>query len=149
MPGEVLAAFDFQRRIERAAYAVTGSFVAPAMRAADLVTGRISAGALPESSYLNGIVSHDCTQLFPEFIVTELRRGLGEFSKKIHGFAEEGILIGVETRTSSPVRMRRDAQCRAEGFSGLFVAGEGAGYAGGIVSSAVDGIRAADSIAGS
>lgn len=149
MPGDVLAAFDFQRGIERAAYSVTDSFIAPAMRAADLVSGRVGADVLPASSYLNGIVSHDCRQLFPEFIVTGLRRGLNEFSKKIHGFADEGILIGVETRTSSPVRMRRDVQCRAEGFTGLYVAGEGAGYAGGIVSSAVDGIRAADSIAGS
>ncbi len=84
---------------------------------------------------------------FPEWIAGALKQGLAFFNTKMKGFTgPEGVLIGAETRTSSPVRILRGDDMQAPGLQGLFPAGEGAGYAGGIVSSAVDGIRAADAI---
>ena len=91
-----------------------------------------------------GITPSDLNCLMPEFVTGPLKKGLTEFDRKLPGFIDEGLLIGVETRTSSPVRiLRNSANFHADGIHGLIPVGEGSGYAGGIVSSAVDGIKAA------
>jgi uncharacterized FAD-dependent dehydrogenase len=137
----------FQREIEEAAFREGGGgFMAPAQRLGSFLKGK-SDGHLPESSYRPGIVPGSAERYLPEWIVKELKTGLGYFNNKMKGFTgPEGILIGAETRTSSPVRIVRGSDMQCAGISGLYPAGEGAGYAGGIVSSAVDGIRAADAI---
>jgi len=128
-----------------AAHAGGGDNRAPAQRCSDFVE---DAGArqppLP-TSYLPGLAATDLTTLLPKGVVRRLREGLLEFDRKLRGFAGDGgQLIGVETRTSSPVRIARDVETlQAEGCPGLYPCGEGAGYAGGIVSAALDGIRVA------
>jgi len=141
--GGALEAVEFQRKIERSAF--VDKFKAPSVRARDFLINRTSK-SLPKNSYRNGCVSCDLTSIFPEFIISEMKAGLRRFDSIIRGFSEEGLLIGAETRTSSPVRIKRTKEMTAEGFSNVYPVGEGAGYAGGIVSSAVDGIRAADAI---
>ena len=88
----------------------------------------------------------DLNACLPGTLAQAIREGFGDFDRKIPGFAEKGLLVGVETRTSSPVRILREADGSAPGAQGLYPAGEGAGYAGGIVSAAVDGIRAAEAV---
>ena len=86
--------------------------------------------------------------MLPPFIIDTLREGIADFGRKLRGFiTAEATLVGIESRTSSPVRVLRDSNFESVGVKGLYPAGEGAGYAGGIMSSAVDGIRIADSIA--
>lgn len=142
---DALGGIAFQEQIERLAYAAGASpYYAPAQRAADFMRGFCSFD-LPQAdiSFTPGVTPADLAQVLPGFIVEPLRRALAEFDKKIPGFIEQGILIGVETRTSSPVRMLRDPDTfQAAGIAGLVPVGEGAGYSGGIVSSAVDGFRA-------
>ena len=144
--GDALGGIVFQEHIERLAYAAgVNSYFAPAQLAADFMYGRASIN-LPcdDISFTPGVTPVDLGGVLPGIIVEPLRRGLAEFDRKISGFIEQGVLIGVETRTSSPVRMLRDPfTLQAEGIAGLVPVGEGAGYAGGIVSSAVDGLRAA------
>lgn len=137
----------FQRKIEEAAFREGGGgFLAPAQRLDSFLKGR-SDGHLPDSSYRPGIIPGRAERYLPEWIVEELRRGLRYFNSKMKGFAgPEGVLIGAETRTSSPVRITRGSDLQSTGLAGLYPAGEGSGYAGGIVSSAVDGIRIADAI---
>ncbi|HQP49181.1 MAG TPA: FAD-binding protein [Spirochaetota bacterium] len=137
----------FQREIEEAAFREGGGgFMAPAQRLDSFLKGK-SDGHLPDSSYRPGIVPGRAERYLPEWIVEELKNGLRYFNNKMKGFAgPEGILIGAETRTSSPVRIVRGSDMQSEGIPGLYPAGEGSGYAGGIVSSAVDGITAADAI---
>lgn len=147
--GGALGGIAFQEHIERRAYAAGESpYYAPAQGTADFMRGQAST-ILPFSdiSFKPGVTASDLAGLLPGFIVEPLRRALTSFDKKIAGFIEQGILIGVETRTSSPVRMLRDLDTfQASGIAGLIPIGEGAGYAGGIVSSAVDGLRAAWSL---
>jgi uncharacterized FAD-dependent dehydrogenase len=135
----------FQVAIEKAAFlAGGGEFRAPAQRARDFLVGRESPD-LPETSYARGLASRDLSQVLPDFVVHELRLALEDFDRKIPGFVEEGLLIAPETRTSSPLRIPRDpATLEAEGIRGLHALGEGAGWAGGIVTSAADGLRLAD-----
>jgi len=151
-PGDIqggpLSGLDFQRRIEEKAFeAGGGGFFAPAQK----VTSFLSNGndsALPGVSYRPGVVPARISGYLPEWIVEELCFGLRAFNRKMKGFlSEQGVLVGAETRTSSPVRIVRNSSLQSVSVEGLYPAGEGAGYAGGIVSSAVDGIRAADSIA--
>ncbi|MBM4310182.1 MAG: FAD-binding protein [Deltaproteobacteria bacterium] len=142
---DALGGIAFQEHIERLAYAAGGiPYYAPAQCVADFVRGCASIDLPCEHiTYTPGVTPADLASLLPVFIVDPLRRALAAFDKKIPGFIEQGILIGFETRTSSPVRMLRDPDTfQAAGIAGLVPVGEGAGYSGGIVSSAVDGLRA-------
>jgi uncharacterized FAD-dependent dehydrogenase len=136
----------FQQEIEKLAFvAGGGDLVAPAQRMIDFVENRISVG-LPVNSYLPGTKSVELKEILPGWINERLRKALPAFGKKIKGYyTNEAILVGVESRTSSPVKIPRDKETlQHPQVSGLFPCGEGAGYAGGIISAAIDGINCAD-----
>ncbi len=139
----------FQESIEKAFFnAAGGTQKAPAQRMTDFVAGKASA-TLPRSSYPPGLTPCRVDELLPEPVSRRLRRGFMEFDKKQHGFlSDEATVIGDETRTSSPVRIPRqpDSMCHIT-THGLYPCGEGAGYAGGIVSAAIDGIMCARAVA--
>lgn len=143
-----LAMMDYQADIERRFFDEGGSQNAPAQRMTDFVAGRASK-SLPESSYAPGLHAARVDKLLPEFISKRLREGFKEFDRKNRGFlTAEACVIGDETRTSAPVRVTRDAETLEHtALSGLFPCGEGAGYAGGIVSAAIDGQRCGDAAA--
>ncbi len=136
----------YQADLERLCW-MQGNYkqTAPAQRMADFVNGRLG-GSLPESSYAPGLIPSPIHFWMPDIIADRLRDGLRYFGKQAHGFlANEAIVIGVETRTSSPVRILRDnLSLQHVRVQGLFPCGEGAGYAGGIVSAAIDGERCAE-----
>lgn len=142
-----LSVLEFQRRLERAAYRVSGGdYRAPAQRLPDFLAGRASPGAL-SCLYRPGVVPARVDRLLPPFVLEPLRQGLVAFGKRMRGFlSPEALVLGLETRTSSPVRIVRDGSGSCPAARGLFPAGEGAGYAGGITSSAVDGIGASDAL---
>jgi uncharacterized FAD-dependent dehydrogenase len=144
-----LSGVAFQRQVEQRAWQAGGqSQVAPAQRMVDFIEGRMSS-TLPGCSYPPGIVSHRVDELLPQDIASRLQAGLRAFGKKMRGYlTNEAVVVAVESRTSSPVRIPRDPE-RLEHpeVRGLFPCGEGAGYAGGIVSAAIDGIRCADKCA--
>jgi len=147
-PGEgVLAGMRWQREIERAAFRYTGSYRAPAQLVGDFLDGRASTG--PRSvrpSYAPGVVWGDLRQVLPERISKVIAHALPELGKKLKGFdAPDAVLTGPETRSSSPVRILRDERLHAS-VEGLYPCGEGAGYAGGISSAAVDGMRCAEAV---
>lgn len=143
--GDALSGIEFQRDIEKKAFSLGGdNFTAPAQQLATFCFGKKGNMLITNSLYKPGVKEADISKLFSEVYVSELKRGLKYFDKKIPGFISEGIIVGAETRTSSPVRIERDRNFESVNLENLFPAGEGAGYAGGIVSSAVDGIRAAD-----
>ncbi len=143
-----LAGVRLQRRWEQRAFEVGGgSFVAPAQNLLDFL--RLPGKEPARSSYRPGIRETDLDSVLPQFIIDTLREGIVDFGRKLKGFiTSEATLIGIESRTSSPIRVLRDGGFESVGVKGLYPAGEGAGYAGGIMSSAVDGIKVADSIAG-
>ena len=141
-----LAGFAWQRRIEQAAFrAGGGGFRAPAQRVGDFLAGRPSTGfGEVTPSYRPGVTPADLREVLPGFVTDNLKTALPVLDRQLHGFAHpDAVLTAPETRSSSPVRMPRDARGLAEGFRGLYPVGEGAGYAGGIVSAAMDGIAAA------
>jgi uncharacterized FAD-dependent dehydrogenase len=143
-----LAGVEFQRRIERAAFRVGGGgFRAPAQRLAAFLAGRPDE-ALAASSYRPGLTAATFDDVFPPFIVAALREGLRNIGARMSRFLlPDATLIGVETRTSAPVRILRDpASLMSPSCEGLYPAGEGAGFAGGIVSAALDGVRIAEQI---
>jgi hypothetical protein len=146
-----LAGVVFQRRIEQAAFtAGGGALKAPAVRAQDFVAGRLSTH-LPATSYIPGVSAADLSAVLDAGgvkLAHVLRSGLRELDRQMRGFlSEEALLVGVETRTSCPVRVPRDpVTLESPDLSGLYPCGEGAGYAGGIASSALDGMRVAGSI---
>lgn len=145
----VLSLMRFQEDIERRFYEESsGTQNAPAQRMTDFVNGKKSE-TLPATSYAPGIHSARVDRLLPEFISRRLQAGFAEFGKKQRGFlTDEATVIGCETRTSAPVRIVRDSDSlQSISHEGLFPAGEGAGYAGGIVSAAIDGERAAEAVA--
>ena len=137
-----------QRRIERAAFAQTGSYRAPCQRVGDFLAGRPSTRAgTVQPSYPIGVQFGEAAARLPDFAQSMLRDSLPYFGRKIRGFdAADALLTGPETRTSSPVRMKRGEDLFGLGCEGVIPCGEGAGYAGGIMSAAVDGIRAAHRI---
>lgn len=140
-----LRVMAFQEKLERLCWIMGNNRqTAPAQRMTDFVRGKLSYD-LPESSYAPGLISSPMHFWLPEFISTRLKRGFEHFGRTSHGFlTSEAKLIGVETRTSSPVRIVRDSETLQNiTVEGLFPCGEGAGYAGGIVSAAVDGERCA------
>ena len=145
----VLRMMHFQLDIEQKFFAAAGNTqVAPAQRMTDFVASRLST-SLPPTSYAPGIQPARIDHLLPVFIAGRLQAGFSEFGRKARGFlSAEATLIGCETRTSSPVRIPRDLQSRCHiAVSGLYPVGEGAGYAGGIVSAAIDGINSARALA--
>jgi uncharacterized FAD-dependent dehydrogenase len=142
----VLAGLVFQKELERAAKnAGGGGQVAPGQRVTDFLDGKISAD-LPETSYFPGTKSSPLHELLPSWITGRMREGLRLFGRQIHGYvSREALLLGFETRTSSPVRIPRcEDSLEHPQLAGLYPCGEGAGYAGGIVSAAMDGLRIAD-----
>ncbi|MDB5110417.1 MAG: dependent oxidoreductase [Mucilaginibacter sp.] len=135
----------FQQQVEHLAFkAGGGSLVAPAQRMIDFVEGRLSVD-LPKNSYLPGTKSVELKEVLPGWINERLRKALPAFGKKMKGYyTNEAILVGVESRTSSPVKIPRDKETlQHPQVKGLFPCGEGAGYAGGIISAAIDGINCA------
>lgn len=144
-----LAGLEFQRRFECMARAeANGHQTAPAQRVADFVAGRESA-SLPLCSYVPGIVPSRLDKWMPEFISTRLREAICIFDRRMRGYlTNEAVVVGVESRTSTPVRIPRDKQnLMHPQIAALYPAGEGAGYAGGIISAALDGERIAEAIA--
>lgn len=144
----VLAGIAYQKDLERKAKeAGGGGQVAPGQRVADFLRRRIS-DDLPEMSYFPGGNSAPLHELLPQGIVRRMAEGLRLFERKIRGYAgQEVLLLGFETRTSSPVRVPRDERLEHPELPGLYPCGEGAGYAGGIVSAALDGMRVAEAVA--
>ena len=144
--GEAIEAIEFQRDIERRAFSSVNGFAAPAQRITSFINGK-SHESLPQTSYKPRIYPKDMKELFPGFIIDELKSALKVFDNKMPGYCnEDAILIGVETRTSSPIRILRDKNRQSVSLRGLFPAGECSGYSGGIVSSAMDGIITAEMI---
>lgn len=149
-PDDPMEAIDFQRKWERAAFQEGGgSYKAPAQRVGDFLAGRPSTAlGSVTPSYKPGVTPADLSRCLPVVVVESLREALPAFAGKIDAFAlEDAIMTGVETRTSSPLRIARDATGQCPNLRGLFPAGEGAGYAGGILSAAIDGLRAGEWVA--
>ncbi|WP_211869151.1 NAD(P)/FAD-dependent oxidoreductase [Neoroseomonas terrae] len=148
-PGHPLAGIAFQRHWEEQAFiAGGGDYSAPAQRVGDFLAGHPST-ALGDvvPSYKPGVTPTDLARCLPDFAVAAIREALPEFGRQIRGFdMEDAVMTGVETRTSSPIRIRRGADFHSVNTVGLYPAGEGAGYAGGIFSAAVDGIRVAEAV---
>jgi uncharacterized FAD-dependent dehydrogenase len=144
-----LAGLEFQKELEREAWKNGGHTQrAPAQRLADFVAGD-SSGSLPKVSYFPGVTSSPLHNWLPKAIGRRLRDGFRLFGQVMHGYlTNEAVVLGVESRTSSPLRIPRDPEkLHHIRISGLYPCGEGSGYSGGIVSSAVDGMRAAEAIA--
>ncbi len=145
----VLSGLAYQKALEIATSQAGGGMQkAPAQRVADFLAGQVSA-TLPRTSYHPGITAWDLNALLPPSVCWRMKEGLSFFNRKLRGFAgEEALLIGCETRTSSPVRIPRETDTlQHPELPGLFPCGEGAGYAGGIVSAALDGRRCAEAVA--
>jgi len=148
-----LAGVTFQRRWEKAAYEIGGrNYMAPVQRVEDFLAGKSSSGdpysSPVEPTYKPGVVFSNLDLCLPTYASTALKEAISAFDHKIEGFAmPDAILTGVETRSSSPVRILRDDKFESVSVEGLYPAGEGSGYAGGIISSAVDGIKIAETIA--
>ncbi len=148
-PGGPLAGIDFQRELESRAFELGGGdYSAPGQLVGDFLKGRASrefGSVLP--SYKPGVALGDLAPALPSYAIEAMREALPAFERQIPGFAmQEALLTGVETRTSSPVRIRRGADLQSVNLKGLYPAGEGAGYAGGIMSAAIDGIRVAEAV---
>jgi uncharacterized protein len=147
-----LGGLELQRRVERAAFeAGGGALRAPATRATDFAAGRGSK-SVPESSYIPGIVASDVGSVLDASgleLASRIRRALAQFDRSMRGYlTADAVLVGVESRTSSPVRIPRHPETlESVDVQGLFPAGEGAGHAGGIVSAALDGLRVAEQVA--
>jgi uncharacterized protein len=150
-PEHTLAGIDFQRRWEKRAYELGGrDYSAPGQLVGDFLAGRASTKlGTVEPSYKPGVHLTDLSTALPDYAITAMRDALPVFDKQIKGFAmNDALLTGVETRTSSPIRIKRDdTSLQSQNVRGLFPAGEGAGYAGGIMSAGIDGIRVAEALA--
>ncbi|MCK4764737.1 MAG: NAD(P)-binding protein [Candidatus Aminicenantes bacterium] len=140
-----LNALEWLEKLEKNFFALPGSYAAPACKIEDFLGGRISA-SLSGSSYPFPLFPADFRDLFPEPVCTSLRAGMQHFCKKMKGF-EKGIMLGLESKTSAPVQALREKGGRSAGVKNLYICGEGGGWAGGIVSSAADGIKTALTIA--
>jgi uncharacterized FAD-dependent dehydrogenase len=149
-PGDALAGIAFQRHWEERAFAAGGAnYNAPAQRVGDFLAGKASASlgdVVP--SYRPGVTPADLRDCLPDYAANAIREALPSFDKQIKGFTlADAVMTGVETRTSSPIRIPRDDTLQSLNTRGLYPAGEGAGYAGGILSAGVDGIRIAEAVA--
>ncbi|WP_281629449.1 NAD(P)/FAD-dependent oxidoreductase [Vibrio sp. St2] len=149
-PGDPLAGIRFQRELESGAYVLGGeNYDAPAQKIGDFLKGRDpSEIGDVQPSFTPGIHLTDISKALPDFAIEAIREAIPAFDKKIKGFAsEDGLLTGVETRTSSPVCIKRGKDFQSINLKGFFPAGEGAGYAGGILSAGIDGIKVAEALA--
>jgi uncharacterized FAD-dependent dehydrogenase len=149
-PGNPLAGIDLQRELERRAFELGGgTYDAPGQLVGDFLSGRPSTAfgsVMP--SYTPGVRLGDLSTALPAYAIEAIREALPAFDKKIPGFAmRDAVLTGVETRTSSPIRIKRNEHFQSLNTRGLYPAGEGAGYAGGIMSAAIDGIEVAEAVA--
>ncbi len=149
-PGHPLAGIAFQRQWESRAFELGGgNYNAPGQLVGDFIADRPSTklGAVTPS-YTPGVTLGDLNTALPDYVIAAIREALPVFDKQIRGFAmQDAVLTGVETRTSAPIRITRNDGCQSLNTRGLFPAGEGAGYAGGILSAAVDGIKVAEAVA--
>ena len=149
-PGDPLAGIRFQRELETGAYVLGGeNYDAPAQKIGDFLKGRDpSELGDVQPSFTPGIHLTDISKALPDFAIEAIREAIPAFDKKIKGFASaDGLLTGVETRTSSPVCIKRGKDYQSINLKGFYPAGEGAGYAGGILSAGIDGIKAAEALA--
>ena len=149
-PGHPLAGVDFQRKWESAAFvAGGGNYNAPGQRVGDFIAGRASTSlgeVIP--SYKPGVTPTDLSPCLPDYAIAAIREALPAMARQLKGYdMADAVLTGVETRTSSPIRIRRGEDFHSVSTKGLFPAGEGAGYAGGILSAGVDGIKVAEAVA--
>lgn len=145
---DVLAGMKFQRKIERAAFELGGGgYKAPVQLYGDLKLGKASASLGDiHPSYMPGVTPADLRACLPAFVTSAIAEGVEHFARRIKGFDRyDAVLTGVEARSSSPVRILRDENMQSS-VKGLYPCGEGAGYAGGITSAAVDGIKVAEKI---
>ncbi|TVU65828.1 NAD(P)/FAD-dependent oxidoreductase [Vibrio tasmaniensis] len=149
-PGDALAGIRLQRELEKGAYVLGGeNYDAPAQKIGDFLKGRDpSEIGEVKPSFTPGIHLTDISKTLPDFAIEAIREAIPAFEKKIKGFSTpDGLLTGVETRTSSPVCIKRGKDYQSINLKGFFPAGEGAGYAGGILSAGIDGIKAAEALA--
>lgn len=149
-PGDPLAGIRLQRELETNAYKLGGeTYDAPAQKIGDFLKGRNpSELGDVQPSFTPGIKLTDLSKALPAFAVEAIREAIPEFDRQIKGFAsEDGLLTGVETRTSSPVCIKRGKDFQSINLKGFYPAGEGAGYAGGILSAGIDGIKVAEAVA--
>ncbi|MFN5783024.1 MAG: NAD(P)/FAD-dependent oxidoreductase, partial [Novosphingobium sp.] len=149
-PGDPLAGVRLQRQLEEAAFVAGGSnYHAPGQRVEDLLAARPSTTfGVVQPSYKPGVKPTDLAEVLPPFVIEALREALPVFGRQVPGYDHpDAVMTGVETRTSSPIRIRRGADFQSINTAGLYPAGEGAGYAGGILSAAVDGIKVAEALA--
>jgi uncharacterized FAD-dependent dehydrogenase len=149
-PGDALAGIELQRQLERNAYQLGGeNYDAPAQKVGDFLKGKSSEklGSV-EPSYKPGIKLTDLSGALPDFCIEAIREAIPVFNRKVKGFAlADALLTGVETRTSAPICIKRGKDMQSINTTGLYPAGEGAGYAGGIMSAAIDGIKIAEAMA--
>ena len=149
---DVLSGLEFQQSIEKKAYQVSlkeaDGRMLPAMTVGEFIDGKLNSEPLPKTSSPSGLFKTDIRHIFPEFINKHLKTGLEDFNRQIKGFSSrDAVLIAPETRTSAPITILRDkVSFESVSHKGLYPCGEGAGYAGGITSAAVDGIKIAESI---
>ena len=144
-----LAGVEFQRKLERAAYLAGGAdYRAPAQTVGDFLRGRVSGGwGKVTPSYAAGTNFADLNSILPVGVCDSLKLAIADMDRRLKGFSDpEAVLTGVESRTSSPVRIERDDDLQSVSVKGLFPCGEGAGYAGGITSAAADGLRVAEKL---
>ena len=134
-------ALDWLEALERKFYAFSGGYNVPGCRIRDFIEQQERSAVL-ESSYPLGLRPAPLWNLLPSPVSSALREGLKDFSRKIKGF-EQGTIMGLESKTSSPLQAVRECDGRSTGFENMYIVGEGSGYAGGIISSAADGIRTA------
>lgn len=149
-PNHPLAGIDLQRQLETLAFELGGKdYSAPAQTIGDFLKGKPNSELGDVSpSYTPGITLTDLSKALPDFAVDAIREAIPAFNKKIQGFSsDDGLLTGVETRTSSPISIKRNKEFQSINTKGLFPAGEGAGYAGGILSAGIDGIKVAEAVA--
>ncbi len=149
-PGHALAGLDLQRQLESHAYVLGGSdYRAPGQLVGDFVAGRASTAlGSVEPSYTPGVTLGDLSSALPAYAIAAMREAFPAFGRKIKGFdTHDAVLTGVETRTSSPIKMSRGDDMQSVNVRGLYPAGEGASYAGGILSAGVDGIKVAEAVA--
>jgi uncharacterized FAD-dependent dehydrogenase len=142
---DALAGMEFQRRWEEKAFHLGGgSFRAPAQTVLDFLEGK-EPGSAKKTSFRPGVTPACLDECLPGFVVESLREAIPYFDRKMRGFSsKEAMLMGVETRTSSPIRILRREDFQSQNVHGLFPVGEGSGYSGGIISSALDGMKAAE-----
>ena len=136
-----LEILDWMDKLEESFFASSNSYIIPAIIAADYIQGKESR-SLPGSSYPLGLNSADLFNMIPTPVYQSLRDGIKDFSRKLHDF-DKGVLMGLESKTSSPIQVSRDGNGKCTGFENLYFVGEGSGFAGGIISSAADGVKCA------